>query len=538
MSNEYNNPNKYIVLRSINKNHIDSCIALYQLRTENEEELNSIYKMIKTNLIDSKEFLPENIMKDILDIIPYNNRYIKSYLALAKLIFDDYHVKEVSDIGSFSSFLFYKEYGIKLKMSDNFEQLQSEYIEIHAENTIYEAIMYNNLERFISFTERKGFNKDQKLKNQLYPYSEEGYSLLELCCYHGAVGCFKLLRTKFHSKITKKCLRLSFLGRNPEIMNECLKYQKPDEKCMKYAIISHNIDFVTFLVNEYNLEIDLYYCKIYNNLESLLVYFDLTNDISRSFSYSLKFNIPSLCNYFISIGLDINEKYSDGETVLHEVAKNNSKEMIELLLSHGANINEKDNRRENILQVAVKNNRKETIEFLLSHGASINGKGPYGITALQIAVTNNRKEIVELLLSHGANINENDGFRQTALHIATINNNKEIVELLLSHGANPNKFNDYGQTALHIAVKSNSKEIIELLLSHGADINQKDNGGRNCLYYAVYYENSIELVELLLSHGININEKDSYGYTALYIAVIENKKEIRELLLSHGAKYK
>ena len=41
------------------------------------------------------------------------------------------------------------------------------------------------------------------------------------------------------------------LGEKLEIMSECLKYQNPNEKCMEYAIISHNIDFVTFLMNEY-----------------------------------------------------------------------------------------------------------------------------------------------------------------------------------------------------------------------------------------------------------------------------------------------
>ncbi|EAX70032.1 hypothetical protein TVAG_016350 [Trichomonas vaginalis G3] len=124
--------------------------------------------------------------------------------------------------------------------------------------------MYNNLETFISFTEREGFDKEQTLESTLYPYQLfiEGYSLLELCCYHGAVDCFKFLRTKFNSEITQKCLNLSFLGGNQEIMSECLKYQEPNKESMEYAIVSHNIDFVTFLMNEYNLEIKLSYCGI------------------------------------------------------------------------------------------------------------------------------------------------------------------------------------------------------------------------------------------------------------------------------------
>ena len=151
------------------------------------------------------------------------------------------------------NFLFYKEYGIKLDKSANFKEFNSKNLDIHTKNTIYRAIMYNDKERFISFIEQEGFDKNQRLNSKLYPDSYEGYSLFELCCYHGAVDCFKLLRTKFSSEITQICLQLSFLGGNPEIMSECLKYKKPDSSTMQYAIISHNIDFVTFLMNEYKL---------------------------------------------------------------------------------------------------------------------------------------------------------------------------------------------------------------------------------------------------------------------------------------------
>ncbi|EAX85714.1 hypothetical protein TVAG_553410 [Trichomonas vaginalis G3] len=67
-------------------------------------------------------------------------------------------------------------------------------------------------------------------------------------------------------------------------MSECLKYEKPNKECMEYAIISHSIDFVTFLVNEYGYKIDVIYCVLYNNLESFLAYFDQTNNIHRCFA--------------------------------------------------------------------------------------------------------------------------------------------------------------------------------------------------------------------------------------------------------------
>ncbi|EAY10973.1 ankyrin repeat protein, putative [Trichomonas vaginalis G3] len=262
--------------------------------------------------------------------------------------------------------------------------------------------MYNDLERFITFTEREGFDKDQTLESSLYPYSEVGCTLLELCCYHGAVGCFKLLRTKFNSEITQKCLELSFLGGNPDIMSECLKYQEPNEECMRYAIISHNIDFVTFLMNEYNIEINLEYCRIDNNLESLLVYFDQTDDVNKCFLYSAWLDIPSLLEYFLSHGANINEKDENGRTALHIAAIYNSKETAELLISHGANINEKDENGRTALHIAAIYNSKETAELLISHGANINEKDENGRTALHIAAIYNSKETAELLISHGA----------------------------------------------------------------------------------------------------------------------------------------
>ncbi|EAY18014.1 hypothetical protein TVAG_113580 [Trichomonas vaginalis G3] len=288
MSDHDISPNSYSELRSMFKYYIDLYNTLYQLKTTNEQDLSSIYKKIKSDLIESKIYLPSKIMEHILNIIPFNNRYAKSYLYLAKLIFDDYDVRELRNIGNLDNgiYMFYKEYGIKLA---DYRFEDKAYIDIYAENTIYRAIMDNNIERFIFITENNNFDKDQKLEDDLhdlYFVTYEKLTLLELYCYYGAVDCFKLLRTKFNSKITQQCLQLSFLGGNAELMSECLKYQTPNKKCMECAIISHNIDFVSFLMNEYNIEIDLLSCGDFNNLESFLVYFDRTNNVDECFFFS------------------------------------------------------------------------------------------------------------------------------------------------------------------------------------------------------------------------------------------------------------
>ncbi|EAY15955.1 hypothetical protein TVAG_262050 [Trichomonas vaginalis G3] len=486
MSDQNVHPNKYSEFRSIYKYFIDPYNALYQLKVEKEEELNSIYKMIKTELIDSKKIPPQMIIRNILSIIPYKNRYTRSYLSLAKHISDDYQVREVINVELISNYLFYEEYGIKLKKYDYFDEIKLENLNIHSENTIYRAIMYNDLEKFISFTETDGFDKDQKLESRLYPNPQEEFSLLELCCYHGAVDCFKLLRTKFNSEITQQCLELSFLGGNPEIMSECLKHQHPNEECMIYAIISHNIDFVTFLMNEYNIGIDLKYCGMFNNLEAFFVYYDQTNDISNCFINSAWFDIPSICEYFLSHDSNINAKDEDLETALHKAAYKNCKSTAELLLSHGANIDEKNKYGKSNLHITVRYNNIETAELLLSHGANINEFSSNGINSLHYAVINNSKETAELLISYGINI-------------------KETAELLISYGININEKDEIGKTALHKAAFNNRKEITELFLLHGANVNEKDQHGFTALQGAAM-NNCKEIVELLISHGANINK--------------------------------
>ncbi|EAY13990.1 ankyrin repeat protein, putative [Trichomonas vaginalis G3] len=540
MSDHDIHPKKYFELRSAHKDYINSYTALYRLKTEKEEELNSIYEMIKTELIDSKKYLPKNIIRDILDIIPFNNRYAKSYLYLAKRISDDYQVKETSKIPLVSNCLFYKEYGITLDKSEHLEKYYLDDLDFQTENTIYKAIVDNDKEKFIQFIERDDFDKDEILQSLLYPNSRERYSLLELCCYHGAVDCFKLLRTKFKSDITQKCLQFSFLGGNPEIMSECfndrsLFFQKPDEICMQYAIISHNIDFVTFLMNEHKLEIDLEYCGMHKNLELFLIYFDQTNDFKKCFVYSAMFGITSLCEYFLSHGAKINDKDDFGKTALHYAAKYNNKEAAELLISCRAKINEKDKDKKTALHYAAECNSKETAEFLISHGAKINEKDKDKLTPLHYAARYNREEIAELLISHGAKINEKSREKKIALHYAANYNNKEIAELFLSHGAKINEKDEYGKMALHYAAECSNKEIAELLISHGAKINDKDKYGSTALHYAAFLGKK-EIIKLLISYGANINEKDSSGETALFLGVKFGNKEITELLISYGAK--
>ncbi|EAY08176.1 hypothetical protein TVAG_302630 [Trichomonas vaginalis G3] len=461
----------YIELIDLCKCNIDSLNPIYNLKTYDNQEINDIYSSIKNNLIETQMISPLEVIHIIETASKYHVRYLNSFWALIKKFIDEYHPKLVKFDSMILNWLVYKDYGIIFNQSDlnRFKQFSNNNysLNVHEENTIYRALMDDDKESFIPFTEIKGFDENFQFSNEFYPTNDSGYSFLELCCYHGSVNCFKFLRSKYNSKITEKCLQLSFLSGNPDIMSECLKNKTPDKACMEYAIISHNIDFVTYLMNEHNLEIDSQDCIKYHNIQAFLVYLDHTKDINQCFVNMKWLKIPALFEYLIDHGANVNFKNKEGQTALHIALENNSHEIAELLISHGANVDPLNRSRETPLFYALKNDNLVDMEFLISHGADINRKFANDKTYIHFAISHNL-EVVKLLIKYGAKINAKDKEGKTPLHYAAQFSDKEMLKYLILHGADLYAKDKYSKTALNIALDFYKKDNADLLISYGA----------------------------------------------------------------------
>ncbi|EAX88824.1 hypothetical protein TVAG_025920 [Trichomonas vaginalis G3] len=451
------------------KDYNDAITAIYRLKTYKEEEIETIYQLIKRNLIETKFFTPSQIIHIIESVSIYNNEYMMSYLILFKRIYDEYNPINLQNIGKIFAYLIYKEYGIIIGKSYEYGELG--YIAtIHPEGTIWKAIMDDDKQSFIVFTQNEGFNKDKTLICELYSPTKDGLSYLELCCYHGSVSIFKYLREEFNSEITETCVQFAFLSGNPDILSECINqiYTLNRCYCMKFAIISHNIDFVTYLMNEHAMKISPYECSWYLNILAFIVYMDSIKDFNKGFVESLRFNHPALCEYFLSKGAKIDNN-SSHETVLHYAAEYCNGKIIDLLISHGADVLRKNKYKQTALHLALEYNNQEAAEVLISRGANIKAKDNLSNqTALHIAAKNNCVKIVELLISHGAKIDIPNNEGETPLHYAAYNNSKEALEILVLHGADVKAKTKYGKTALDYMRSKYNKEIVDILVSHGA----------------------------------------------------------------------
>lgn len=191
----------------------------------------------------------------------------------------------------------------------------------------------------------------------------------------------------------------------------------------------------------------------------------------------------------------------------------------------------------------------------------------YNVTPLIIAAGKGSFEKTKILLVHGANPNKQCTTGDTALNLAVHRQKYHIVNLLLQYRANPNLYNQAGKTALHRAVASYSNENakqIQALLNNGADLYIEDRNQRIPLDEAVVtnkpdiidllisYDRGLlqysyraaiiasrlgydKCLEVLLNYGLNPNISDQTNITPLHVAVRSLKPSTARLLLANGA---
>ncbi|BAY86527.1 serine/threonine protein kinase [Calothrix parasitica NIES-267] len=112
----------------------------------------------------------------------------------------------------------------------------------------------------------------------------------------------------------------------------------------------------------------------------------------------------------------------------------------------------------------------------------------------------------------------------------SICDNVNDIKNYVTYGGNPSlnlKSSDSSKrkkTLLRCAIEANSQPLAEFLIAKGANINEE-----------LHYVKSVDWAKFLIDKGADVNRKINYAQTPLHYAVINQRKDIVELLLSHQA---
>ena len=243
-------------------------------------------------------------------------------------------------------------------------------------------------------------------------------------------------------------------------------------------------------------------------------------------------NVYSDCQkILIEHGASVNQRYCNGETVLHIAAQCGNIQGIELLIKHGASINEPDDMGKTPLMYAIAQQHFHCMKILIHSGAMLDVTDNSKTDALLTSLIHHTDDIYVLfLIESGCSVNNVNNEGMTALCLAAKDNRKVIIDALTQREVNLNHCTHDNHTALWYAIYKNCDHSVWKLLSAGAD----PNVGFPPLLLAAFWRR-IYYIRMLLEAGADVNAVDSNGYSMIEIGAFFGSYEIVKIAVEAGA---
>ena len=147
------------------------------------------------------------------------------------------------------------------------------------------------------------------------------------------------------------------------------------------------------------------------------------NDGNNAFHYlASKCQDTAVFRYFLSRGVDLDQKDIAGNTPLLKAITSNSSEIVQFLINYQADPLSSNSSGENALHIAAKSGNIDIIHALLKTGINIDAATNDGLTTLHIAaMTSKDTELLRTLINAGADKGILTSFDETAYDLALEN---------------------------------------------------------------------------------------------------------------------
>ena len=201
-------------------------------------------------------------------------------------------------------------------------------------------------------------------------------------------------------------------------------------------------------------------------------------------------------------GIDINQKDSKGNTVLHLASYSGHSKCVTILIQYGANIDEINEDGCTPLLVAIKYASVELIFILISAGADVNAMDCRGISPILVAANRGRDELIHILIIYGANVNTKNLFCKTALMYACEAGDISAVRELLYNGASVTAVDMNKVDAFTIALDKKRDLILSVIVRAYRRVGNFKNLGWHKVLNKKLYRSILAMLDSLLQPDI------------------------------------
>lgn len=357
---------------------------------------------------------------------------------------------------------------------------------------------------------------------------------------------------------------LNILDLSNELIDKIIKYAIAD---IKDLTIFEQIKKISLINSRFNLLSKsnlINYFKDKNKSEYIFLIFSSVNK-----KYSV-----NVLKYLIGIGLDVNSKDSNGNSIIVKSIFCNRNNFLKVLLDNKANINELGVNLKTPLMYCIITNNYQAFKILFESGADLNCRDIEGNNILMVAASHMNKYFIDMLVSTKKfDLNLQNLYGKTTLIILIenimfndINIAKDIINNLLKNGANINLPDYRRKNALFYLIKNKNISIdqklnlLKYLLNNNIDLTANDITGRNILMYLCLNanlklsiinslklynsQNQVGLLDFILNYYLNkygkdkfnlfLNSHDNNGDATLFYAVEEGLTDFIDILIKYN----
>ncbi|KAG8199145.1 hypothetical protein JTE90_015980 [Oedothorax gibbosus] len=263
----------------------------------------------------------------------------------------------------------------------------------------------------------------------------------------------------------------------------------------------------------------------------------------------------------IKSGADVNARNEDGETPLHNAARQGQLKTVSQLLEDGAELESLSKQGESVLHIAVSNCHFEIAKIVIAYKKErvsetqlinyVNQPNKIGETATHYASSINKKQVhypaedkdmIALMLQNGGSVlTETQKNSETAIHYCCRVGNEDILKEIIARLPQSqlqiacNKQAANGWSPLLYACDSGNPHIVELLLQNGARVDVFDADGRAGLHLAAEHGHA-DVIEILLKNKAFVNVRTKRGMTPLHHGAAQGHSNVVKLLIEkYGA---